>query len=174
MLLNFSVSDSHIIRSLTHDLLIVLIHHWKQSNIEITANFDWDISNSIPSSHMHDVIVHSLFELAVYFSSARKQKLLSESKVKLQSPVDNKLKNFYFPVSEMLMTIYLHAFPTCTNEIDSEKEMTTETNDDTYDIETKVILLSFSTFKECIKYLYGIISNPRVSALIFFSELCLR
>ena len=101
---------------------------------------------------MHDVIVHSLFELAVNFSSASKQKLLSESKEKLQSPVDNKLKNFYFPVSEMLMTIYLHAFPTCTNEIDSEKEMTTETNDDTYDIETKVILLSFSTFKECIKY----------------------
>ena len=167
MLLNFSVSDSHIIRSLTHDLLIVLIHHWKQSNVEITANFDWDISNSIPSSHIHDVIVHSLFELAVNFSSASKQKLLSESKEKLQSPVDNKLKNFYFPVSEMLMTIYLHAFPTCTNEIDSEKEMTTETIDDTFDIETKVILISISTFNKCKKHklsFYGIISNPLVSA----------
>ena len=145
MLLNFSVSDSHIIRSLTHDLLIVLIHHWKQYDIEITGIFDWDISNSIPSSHMHDVIVHSLFVLALNFSCASKQKLMSESREKLQSPVDSKLKNFYFPVSEILMTIYLHAFPTRTNEIDSEKEMTTGTTDDTLDIETKVILISFST-----------------------------
>lgn len=91
---------------------------------------------------MHDVIVHSLFELAVNFSCATKQKLLSESREKLQSPIDSKLKNFYFPVSEMLMTIYLHAFPTCTNEIDSEKEMTTGTIDDTFDIETKVIFIS--------------------------------
>ena len=94
---------------------------------------------------MHDVIVHSLFVLALNFSSASKQKLMSESREKLQSPVDSKLKNFYFPVSEILMTIYLHAFPTRTNEIDSEKEMTTGTIDDTLDIETKVILISFST-----------------------------
>ena len=139
-MLNFSVSDTYLIRSLTHDLLVILIHFWKECGIVIKPKFEWDVSHSVPSSHMHRTMVHSLFELAVHLSSSfNEPKPPNEMSINHSPlPIKTKNKNLSFPVEEILMTIYLHAFPFGESEEFSERESTSETNNDEPDFEAEV------------------------------------
>ena len=119
----------------------MLLNYWKSYDIRINFNSTWDVYDSIPSSELHAIIVNSLFTLALISLNEWRDLSHSEksSKNSLQSSNDKKRKNFSFPVKEMLITIYLHAFPFQNNdEVIPDNGSSESALDDAFDDETKV------------------------------------
>ena len=126
-ILNFSGSDRYKIRSLTNDLFIAIIHVWKTYGIDVNANSTWDVSISTPSSHQNNVIVHSLFELAIISCNgiSKKHQMRARNE-NLQLSENSNRKNFGYPVAEMLVVLYLHAFPIIKTDQKITDEVLTE------------------------------------------------
>ena len=140
-ILNNSVSDSYNVRFQTHDLFITLLNYWKSYGIRINFNSTWDVYDSIPSSELYEIIIHSLFGLAGLSLNEWRDLSHSEksSENSLQSSNDKKLKKVSFPVKEMLITIYLHAFPFRNNDEAIPDNGSSEfASDDVFDDENKV------------------------------------
>lgn len=126
-ILNFSVSDRYKLRSLTNDLFIAIIHFWKTCGIIVNANSTWDISVSTPSSHLNNAIIHSLFELAIISSTGiSKKHQVKARNENLQLSENTNRKNFSYPVAEMLVVLYLHAFPIIKTDQKITDEVLTE------------------------------------------------
>ena len=111
-MLNFAVDECNVIRSLAEDLFLKMTAYWKKYGINVTT-FDIDVTFSIPSSDLVNIMINSLCELA---SISQNQELVDDG-IKdyecnsSQSTALNGTAKCFVPIGELLMTIYLHAFP---------------------------------------------------------------
>ena len=140
-ILNFSVSDSYKIRSLTNDLFIAIIHHWKKCGIIIKGDSTWDISNSTPSSHLYNTIIRCLFELAIISCNeiCEQDQIITRNEDNPQVLADSNRINLCYPMAEMFITLYLHAFPIFkTDQKIPDKELPAIAIESTQEIEFKV------------------------------------
>ena len=112
-MLNFAVDESNTIRSLTHDLFIEIISQWKSSQIILIKDANCHHGNSIASSELCNTMIDFLLELA--FTSRVQLKTLeyydSCNVTNRQSISGKDRTQCFVPVGELLMIIYLHAFP---------------------------------------------------------------
>ena len=109
-MLNFAVGESNEIRIAVHDIFIRLTCQWKENAIvlkSVTGNF----KHSIPSCELAKVIIESLLEILS----------ISSQNADFSDKVDSTTMRGYktmtteqrcrIPISELLLTVFLHAFP---------------------------------------------------------------
>ena len=112
-MMNFAVDESNTIRSLAHDLFLDFISQWKASGIILTKDANCHHGSSIPSSGLCDTIIDSLMELA-FTSRVQINKLECydcDNVTNLPSISGESRTQWFVPVGELIMIIYLHAFP---------------------------------------------------------------
>ena len=109
-MLNFAVGESNEIRIAVHDIFIRLTCQWKENAIvlkSVTGNF----KHSIPSCELAKVIIESLLEILSIssqnadFSDKVDSKTMSGYKTMSNEPRSR------IPISELLLIVFLHAFP---------------------------------------------------------------
>ena len=112
-MLNFAVDELHTIRSLAHDMFIDVIQQWKKLGIVVMKDTKCHQGSSIPGSQLCDSMIDSLLELA--FTSQDQlntlEKFDSVNTTNIQSNAGESITRCTVPVGELLMIIYLHAFP---------------------------------------------------------------
>ena len=131
-MLNFAADDSNIIRALAHDLFMELRTYWPECDTSLEIDVFTDdlittpyigpdkkiipIRYSIASSELAKHIIDSVFKLICFSLPTRKEakediaigSLTIENKECEKNPFMTK---YSAPVPELLMTIYLYAFP---------------------------------------------------------------
>ena len=109
-MLNFAVGESNEIKIAVHDIFIRLSSQWKENTIvlqSITGNF----KHSIPNCELAKVIIDSLLEI---LSISSQNAALFEKVDSTTMSGYKTMKNEHLcciPISELLLIVFLHAFP---------------------------------------------------------------
>ena len=108
-MLNFAVGESTEIRIAVHDIFIRLSCQWKE-NTTVLHNITGNFKHSIPNCELAKVIIDSLLEIL----SISSQNAALFEKVDSTTMSGYKMKNEHLcciPISELLLIVFLHAFP---------------------------------------------------------------
>ena len=110
----------------------------------IKGDSTWDISNSTPSSHLYNTIIRCLFELAIISCNeiCEQDQKITRNEDNLQLIADSNRINLCYPMAEMFITLYLHAFPIFKPDQNIlDKELPAIAIENTQEIESKVSIL---------------------------------
>ena len=109
-MLNFAVGESNEIRMAVHDIFIRLSCQWKENAIvlkSVIGNF----AHSIPSCELAKVIIESLFEiLSISSQNADFSDKVDSTTMSGYKTMTNE-QRCRIPISELLLIVFLHAFP---------------------------------------------------------------
>ena len=109
-MLNFAVGESNEIRIAVHDIFIRLSCQWKENTFvlkSVTGNFN----HSIPSCELAKVIIDSLLEiLSISSQNADFSDKVDSTTMSGYKTMTNE-QRCRIPISELLLTVFLHAFP---------------------------------------------------------------
>ena len=109
-MLNFAVGESNEIRIAVHDIFIRLTCQWKENAIvlkSVTGNF----KHSIPSCELAKVIIESLLEiLSISSQNADFSDKVDSTTMSGYKTMTNE-QRCRIPISELLLIVFLHAFP---------------------------------------------------------------
>ena len=109
-MLNFAVGESNEIRIAVHDIFIRLSCQWKENTIvlkSVTGNF----KHSIPSCELAKVIIESLLEiLSISSQNADFSDKVDSTTMSGYKTMTNE-QRCRIPISELLLIVFLHAFP---------------------------------------------------------------
>ena len=109
-MLNFAVGESNEIRIAVHDIFIRLTCQWKENAIvlkSVTGNF----KHSIPSCELAKVIIESLLEiLSISSQNADFSDKVDSTTMSGYKTMPNE-QRCRIPISELLLIVFLHAFP---------------------------------------------------------------
>ena len=109
-MLNFAVGESNEIRIAVHDIFIRLTCQWKEKTIvlkSVTGNF----KHSIPSCELAKVIIESLLEiLSISSQNADFSDKVDSTTMSGYKTMTNE-QRCRIPISELLLIVFLHAFP---------------------------------------------------------------
>ena len=113
-MLNFSVNESNTIRSLARESLFDAVLNWTERGTVSPPNDNNDIRQFMqPCADLCNVMMDALLNLAFAYQMQTNALIECDSAdlKKSQSIPVTTLPHNFVPVAELLMVIYLHAFP---------------------------------------------------------------
>ena len=109
-MLNFAVGESNEIRIAVHDIFIRLSCQWKENTI-VLKSITGIFKHSIPSCELAKVIIESLLEiLSISSQIAVFSDKVDSTTMSGYKTIENE-QRCRIPISELLLVVFLHAFP---------------------------------------------------------------